>query len=80
MVGRLTTDKIIVHCTATPEGREVTLQEIDRWHKQALDTTTSYTSTVRSKRAETSVLLGLTRSGRTTALSAFVTSVDATLI
>tara|TARA_Y100000114_G_C11729860_1_gene312956 strand:+ start:536 stop:958 length:423 start_codon:yes stop_codon:yes gene_type:complete len=26
-------DKIIVHCTATPEGREVTIEEIDSWHK-----------------------------------------------
>lgn len=25
---------IIVHCTATPEGREVTVPEINRWHKQ----------------------------------------------
>lgn len=35
MARRSKTDKIIVHCTATPEGREVTLQEIDRWHRQA---------------------------------------------
>jgi len=27
-------DKIIIHCTATPEGRKVTLQEVDTWHKQ----------------------------------------------
>lgn len=26
-------DKIIVHCTATPEGRRVTVQEIDNWHR-----------------------------------------------
>lgn len=26
-------DKIIVHCTATPEGREVTVSEVTRWHK-----------------------------------------------
>lgn len=25
---------IVVHCTATPEGREHTAQDIDRWHKQ----------------------------------------------
>ena len=24
---------IIIHCTATPEGREVSVQEIRRWHK-----------------------------------------------
>lgn len=24
---------IVVHCTATPEGREHTAQDIDRWHK-----------------------------------------------
>lgn len=26
-------DHIVVHCTATPEGRHVTIAEIDRWHK-----------------------------------------------
>lgn len=26
-------DEIIVHCTATPEGRDVTVAEIDRWHR-----------------------------------------------
>lgn len=25
--------KIIVHCTATPAGREVSVAEIDRWHR-----------------------------------------------
>lgn len=24
---------IVVHCTATPEGREVSVAEIDRWHR-----------------------------------------------
>ena len=27
-------DEIIVHCTATPQGREVTVADIDRWHRQ----------------------------------------------
>lgn len=27
-------NKIIIHCTATPEGRDVTVTEIDRWHRQ----------------------------------------------
>lgn len=27
-------DKIIVHCTATPEGREVSVADIDRWHRK----------------------------------------------
>lgn len=27
-------DRIIVHCTATPAGREVTVADIDRWHRQ----------------------------------------------
>jgi len=27
-------NKIIVHCTATVEGRETTVEEIRRWHKQ----------------------------------------------
>lgn len=26
--------EIIVHCTATPAGRNVTVNEIDRWHRQ----------------------------------------------
>lgn len=25
--------KIIIHCSATPEGREVSVQEISRWHR-----------------------------------------------
>lgn len=25
-------NKIIVHCTATPEGREVTVNDLHRWH------------------------------------------------
>jgi hypothetical protein len=27
-------DSIVVHCTATPEGRDVTAAEIDQWHKK----------------------------------------------
>jgi N-acetylmuramoyl-L-alanine amidase len=27
-------DQIIVHCTATPEGRAVTVEDITRWHRQ----------------------------------------------
>jgi len=27
-------NEIIVHCTATPEGRPVTIADIDRWHRQ----------------------------------------------
>lgn len=26
--------EIIVHCSATPEGRHVTVEDIDRWHRQ----------------------------------------------
>lgn len=26
--------EIIVHCSATPEGRNTTVEEIDRWHKE----------------------------------------------
>lgn len=25
--------EIIIHCSATPEGREVTVEEIDKWHR-----------------------------------------------
>ncbi|MDE6066409.1 MAG: N-acetylmuramoyl-L-alanine amidase [Duncaniella sp.] len=25
--------RLIIHCTATPEGREVTVTDIDRWHR-----------------------------------------------
>jgi N-acetylmuramoyl-L-alanine amidase len=28
-----TINKIIIHCTATPEGRPVTVPEVDRWHR-----------------------------------------------
>ncbi len=27
-------DKIIIHCSATPEGREVSVEDIRRWHRQ----------------------------------------------
>lgn len=27
-------DRIIIHCSATPEGREVTVEDIRRWHRQ----------------------------------------------
>ena len=27
-------DKIIVHCSATPEGRDVSTEEIKRWHTE----------------------------------------------
>lgn len=26
-------EEIIIHCTATPEGRDVTVEELRRWHK-----------------------------------------------
>lgn len=26
--------EIIIHCSATPEGRHITVEEIDRWHKE----------------------------------------------
>lgn len=28
-----TINRIILHCTATPRGRHVTVSDIDRWHK-----------------------------------------------
>lgn len=27
-------EKIIIHCTATPEGRVVTVKDVDTWHRQ----------------------------------------------
>ena len=27
-------NKIIIHCSATPEGRDVTVEDIDKWHRQ----------------------------------------------
>ena len=27
-------NKIIIHCTATPEGRAHTVSDVDRWHKE----------------------------------------------
>jgi len=29
-----TIDTIIVHCTATPAGRDVTVADVDRWHRE----------------------------------------------
>lgn len=26
--------EIIIHCSATPEGKDFTVQDIDRWHRQ----------------------------------------------
>ncbi|WP_142850901.1 N-acetylmuramoyl-L-alanine amidase [Telmatospirillum sp. J64-1] len=26
-------DKLVVHCSATPEGRDVSAKDIDRWHR-----------------------------------------------
>ena len=26
-------NKIIIHCSATPEGRHVTVEDIDKWHR-----------------------------------------------
>ena len=26
--------ELIIHCSATPEGKDFTVQDIDRWHKQ----------------------------------------------
>ena len=34
--------EIIVHCTATPEGRPVTIKEITNWHKQRVFSTIGY--------------------------------------
>ena len=30
----MTIDKIIVHCSATPEGRDIDAAKIDEWHKK----------------------------------------------
>lgn len=27
-------NSIIIHCSATPEGKDFTVQDIDRWHRQ----------------------------------------------
>ncbi len=27
-------NKLIVHCSATPEGKNITVEDIDKWHKQ----------------------------------------------
>ena len=29
-----TINEIIVHCTATPEGKDYTVEDITRWHKE----------------------------------------------
>jgi N-acetylmuramoyl-L-alanine amidase len=35
-------DTIIIHCTATPEGRTTTVSEVTAWHKQRGFTTIGY--------------------------------------
>lgn len=35
MERRAKIDTIVIHCTATPEGREVSRRELDGWHKAA---------------------------------------------
>lgn len=35
MIRKTETDTIIIHCTATPAGREVSRRELDSWHKAA---------------------------------------------
>ena len=27
-------DKVIIHCSATPEGKDYTVEDIDRWHRE----------------------------------------------
>ena len=31
---RLTTDFIVIHCSATPEGKPFKARDIDRWHRE----------------------------------------------
>lgn len=33
LVPRKATNKIILHCEATPEGKDFTVQQVDQWHK-----------------------------------------------
>lgn len=33
MIQRKRTDMIIIHCTATPEGRDVRMETVRKWHK-----------------------------------------------
>lgn len=37
-----TINEIIVHCSATPEGKDFTVEDITRWHKQRGFTTIGY--------------------------------------
>jgi N-acetylmuramoyl-L-alanine amidase len=39
---RRTINEIIVHCSATPEGKDYTVDDITRWHKQRGFTTIGY--------------------------------------
>ena len=34
MANKRNINEIIVHCSATPEGRHTTVEEINSWHKQ----------------------------------------------
>lgn len=33
LIRRKTTTEVILHCTATPEGKDYTAETIDKWHK-----------------------------------------------
>ena len=37
-----TINEIIVHCTATPEGKDYTVDDITRWHKERGSKTIGY--------------------------------------
>lgn len=56
-----TINEIIIHCSATPEGREVSIEEIRRWHRQRNFADIGYhyiihlDGTVEAGRAETAV-------------------------
>lgn len=54
--------KIIVHCSATLEGKDFTVADITRWHKQRKFVTIGYTmlstATVKSTTADRSLRLG----------------------
>lgn len=56
-----TINEIIIHCSATPEGREVSIEDIRRWHRQRNFADIGYhyvihlDGTVETGRAETAV-------------------------
>ena len=71
-------DKIIVHCSATPEGRDVSTEEIKRWHTEergwddiGYHWVVELDSSIKKKEEETKKYLALIVEDKTAIVSVF---------